>query len=86
MDELNNQQTVNLNLVSDKSKTIALLLCLFFGTFGLHHFYVGKTGKGILYIFTFGFLGIGCLVDIVRICTNQFKDKNGALLKKWELD
>lgn len=72
--------------VSDKSKTIALLLCFFFGGFGLHYFYVGRTGKGILYIFTLGLLGIGCIVDIVTICTNKFRDKDGAVLRKWDLD
>lgn len=30
-------------------KLIAGLLALFLGSFGVHHFYLGKIGKGILY-------------------------------------
>ena len=40
--------------ISPKSKTVALLLCIFLGYFGAHKFYVGKTGMGILYFFTIG--------------------------------
>lgn len=33
---------------SEKSRLVALLLCLFVGYLGIHRFYVGKTGTGIL--------------------------------------
>ena len=39
---------------SKKSKAAALILCIFLGYFGVHYFYVGKTGTGLLYLFTFG--------------------------------
>lgn len=45
----------------------SFLLCLFFGYFGAHKFYEGRTKKGILYLLTFGLLGIGWMVDIVVI-------------------
>jgi TM2 domain-containing membrane protein YozV len=32
-----------------KDRNIALLLTLFFGGFGAHHFYLNKTGLGIIY-------------------------------------
>lgn len=48
-----------------KSKAIALVLCVFFGYFGAHKFYEGKTGMGIVYIFTCGVFCIGWLYDIV---------------------
>ena len=48
-----------------KSKKIDFILCLFLGYFGIHKFYEGKVGMGILYLFTFGLFGIGWLVDIV---------------------
>ncbi len=66
---------------SPYSKPIALLLCIFFGLFGLHHFYVGKYFMGIIYIFTAGLFGIGWLIDIVMIATGRFRDRNGLQLK-----
>ena len=53
--------------VKECDKWIALLLCLFLGLIGAHKFYEGKTGLGILYIFTLGLLGIGCFVDLIVI-------------------
>ena len=52
--------------VSRKSKYIAYMLWLlgFVGVCGLHRLYVGKVGSGLLYLFTFGFFGIGQLVDL----------------------
>lgn len=67
--------------ISRKSKTIALLLCIFLGCFGAHKFYVGKIGMGFLYLFTLGFLGIGWLIDIILIATGSFKDAFGLPLK-----
>ena len=31
--------------------------------FGAHRFYLGKTKSGIAFVFTFGFFGIGWLID-----------------------
>jgi len=67
---------------SDKKKITALLLCIFGGALGLHHFYVGNIGKGILYIFTAGLFGIGWIIDIVKICTGSFRDNVGAPLRQ----
>ena len=50
-----------------KDKWVALVLCILFGAFGVHKFYEGRIGLGILYLFTFGLCGIGVLVDVVRI-------------------
>lgn len=57
---------------SNKSKTVALLLCIFLGYLGVHRFYVGKTKTGILYLFTVGLCGIGWIVDIILIATDKF--------------
>lgn len=48
-------------------KWISLLLCLFLGFFGGHKFYEGKTGLGIIYIFTGGLFFIGVIVDLIVI-------------------
>ena len=69
--------------MSSKSRLAALLLCFFLGALGIHRFYVGKVGTGILYIFTGGLFGIGALVDFIMIIVGNFKDKSGAALTKW---
>lgn len=43
--------------------TVAWLLLTFLGFFGMHRFYLGKWGTGILYLLTVGLLGIGILYD-----------------------
>jgi hypothetical protein len=65
---------------SIKKKWTAFFLCLFFGWLGIHRFYVGKAGTGILYLFTIGFVGIGIFIDLILILTNSFTDKSGAFL------
>ena len=69
---------------SSKSRLVALLLAFFVGHFGVHHFYVGKTGKGIAYIFTLGFLGIGVLIDIIQIALGNFTDSDGLPVLSWD--
>ena len=49
----------------EKNKWVAFLLCFFLGYIGAHKFYEGKTGMGILYLFTVGLFGIGWLIDII---------------------
>ena len=62
---------------TSKDKTVALLLCVFLGYFGVHHFYAGRYGMGLLYLFTCGLCGIGWMVDIIMILTGSFKDRDG---------
>ena len=50
-----------------KDKWIALALCVFLGVVGAHKFYEGKTGLGVLYLFTGGLFGIGVVVDIFKL-------------------
>jgi TM2 domain len=71
---------------SDKSRLVALLLCFLIGVFGVHRFYVGKIGTGLLQIFTLGGLGIWALVDFVLIAVGEFTDKQGRKLKVWMVD
>ena len=58
------------------------LLCLFLGGLGVHRYYVGKIGTGILYLFTGGLFGIGWLIDLIKIATGKFTDKNGNVIQK----
>ena len=50
-----------------KSKTTAYLLLIFLGIFGVHQFYLGKIGKGILYLFTGGIFLIGVFIDLFTL-------------------
>lgn len=47
-----------------KRKWVAFFLCLFLGPYGIHKFYEGKIGMGILYLLTMGIFGIGWIVDL----------------------
>ena len=67
---------------SDKKKYTALLLCIFLGFFGVHYFYVGRFGKGLLYLFTCGLFALGWIVDIFKIASGTFVDNVGAPLRK----
>jgi len=71
---------------SPKSRTTALLLALLFpivGLCGIHRFYAGKTGTGILWLFTAGLLGVGQLVDIIMIVVGTFRDKQARMISTW---
>jgi len=67
--------------LSDKGFVPTILLCLFLGFLGVHRFYVGKIGTGILMLLTFGGLGIWSLIDLIVIICGNFKDKNGLAIK-----
>jgi TM2 domain-containing membrane protein YozV len=65
-----------------KSWIAALLLCFFVGSFGVHRFYVGKVGTGILMLVTFGGLGVWTLIDFIMIAIGKFSDKQGNALAR----
>lgn len=63
-----------------KSKGIALLLAIFLGGFGIHRFYLGQSGAGILYLLFFWTLipFFLSLIDIIGLLTKS-KDEFGDL-------
>lgn len=69
-------------VTSDKSKKTALICCAAGGMFGLHQFYVGNVGKGILYALTGGLFFFGWIRDIIKIATGSFRDNADAPLRK----
>lgn len=76
-DSENGEITVAEPAKNEYSRAAAAIICFFFGGFGIHRFYVGKVGTGILWLLTGGLFGIGSLVDFIIILTGGFKDKNG---------
>lgn len=68
-----------------KSQLVAALLCFFLGGLGIHDFYLGRVGKGILQIFLTLLFGIGIIlviIDFIRILIGTEKPKNGEYAKK----
>lgn len=65
-----------------KDWLLALLLSIFLGGLGIHRFYVGKIGTGILQLLTAGGCGIWALIDIILIASGKFTDANGNVLQK----
>ncbi len=68
---------------SEKKRLVALLLCIFVGTLGIHRFYVGKTGTGIVQLLTCGAGGIWTLIDLIMIIIGNFTDKAGNTVETW---
>ena len=60
---------------------ITFLLCWFLGVFGVHRFYAGHTGTGILMLITFGGCGIWWLIDFIMIIVGNFRDSDGNYIR-----
>jgi len=67
--------------MSDKNGVIALVLAIFLGGLGIHRFYVGKIGTGIIMLLTGGVFGILWIIDIIMIAIGKFTDAEGKTLK-----
>ena len=67
----NNNVNQNMNnvvaAIHTRNKWAAFLLCFFLGYLGAHKFYEGKTCMGVLYLLTFGLLGIGWVIDCIAL-------------------
>ena len=85
--------TVSMNsaAVPGKSRVVAGLLGLFFGSLGVHNFYLGRTGRAVaqllitvLSCFLLSFIsGIwGFIESILILCGNVQVDGNGNPLKE----
>lgn len=61
-----------------KSQLVALLLAVFFGGLGIHRFYLGYIGIGIIQLLTLGGCGIWALIDLIRIITGDLKPADGS--------
>jgi TM2 domain-containing membrane protein YozV len=78
-----NRKEVLMAESSEKKRLMAFLFCFFLGFLGIHRFYVGKVGTGILQIITLGGFGIWVLIDFIMIIIGKFTDKEGSILTEW---
>jgi TM2 domain-containing membrane protein YozV len=67
---------------SGKSQLLALLLCILIGVLGIHRFYLGYIGIGIVQLLTLGGCGIWALIDLILILTGDLQPKNGKYDKE----
>lgn len=80
------ENKINQKDKSSYSNITAFLLCFFIGIFGIHRFYVGKSGSAIaMLILTLTFFGmiisgIWNFVDFIIIICQKFQDKDGKTL------
>jgi TM2 domain-containing membrane protein YozV len=77
-------------VASGKSQLVALLLVIFLGGLGIHRFYLGYIGRGILYIglAVTSFLIVPAIallalliIDLIKIITGSLKPKGGEYAK-----
>jgi TM2 domain-containing membrane protein YozV len=71
---------------SSKRRRIVSLLAILpalVGLNGIHRFYLGKTGTGIVMLLTLGGIYVWTIYDFVRAVTGKMKDKEGKLIKNW---
>jgi TM2 domain-containing membrane protein YozV len=74
----------NSTTAEGKSQLVAVLLCFFLGGLGIHDFYMGRIGKGILQIFL-SLILVGIIlviIDFIRLLTGSLKPKDGDWAKK----
>jgi len=55
--------------------SVAWILLTFLGVFGIHRFYLGKRGTGLLYLLTVGLFGIGLIYDFWTL-NSQINERN----------
>ncbi|MEE1068356.1 MAG: TM2 domain-containing protein [Fibrobacteraceae bacterium] len=77
----NSNQNINLDDHEDAkqiNKWTAFLICWFFGWAGIHRFYEGKIATGVLWLCTFGLIGVGWFIDwlIILFKPNPYYVRN----------
>ena len=74
----NSNDTLGLGLEEgEKSQSIAIALWFFLGIIGVHRFYLGHIGLGVLYLLTGGLCGIGWLIAGILFLTGDLKPADG---------
>lgn len=79
-----NTHTIHHTKELNKEWLITLLFSIFLGVFGVHRFYNGKIGTGILMLITFGGFGIWKIIDIILIALEKFTDEKGKIITMYK--
>ena len=74
LDKMSEKDLVMLNGVNFKDPTVALILSVIVGGWGVDRFYIGDTGLGVLKLITGGGLGVWWLVDLFVISSKTKKN------------
>lgn len=77
---LNKTDAVIQDLRLNTEWLVTLLLAFFLGVIGVHRFYNGKIGTGILMILTLGGFGIWVTIDVIMILFGKFTKKDGTVI------
>ncbi len=67
--------------ISGRSRGVAAVLCFWLGFLGIHRFYAGKVGTGLLWMITLGLFGFGTVSDFIMIVCGSFRDGRGYMIK-----
>lgn len=60
--------------------SVAWILLMFCGGFGIHRFYQAKFFTGLLFLFTFGLFGIGYVYDVLTM-NEQISEQNSDSIR-----
>lgn len=71
---------------SDQSRGVAVALAAVLGVFGAHRFYTGHLRSGAVMACTLGGLGIWYLYDLILVSAGAFRDSEGRLVSRWEVE
>jgi len=84
IENANNNTVPNIAYVASGKvvdKVVYLVLCFFFGFIGVHKFYAGKIGAGIMYVI-FSWTTIPAIIAFIEFFVALFKkaDSNGKII------
>lgn len=64
--------------LNSDEQIIAILLCFFLGSLGIHRFYLGYTTIGVIQLLTAGGCGVWVLIDFIRLIIGDLGRAGGS--------